>query len=181
MHVTMLRLSFAYAIFTAPLVPAHLVDNTSNNWLRMTPFTVGFVKFCLLIFSFSVNDPLLMVLLDVRDQRHHLCDLFQWIQKSLSHFLWRCRCWIFDCLGKMLFHQNIFWNLDFWGRTETLFSEKRKLPLTTFMILSQILLSQRSNTETKYEDVLGGGWAPEQLNQSKSVLIKRKSITSYPI
>ena len=52
MHVTMLRLSFAYAIFTAPLVPAHLFDNTSHNWLRMTPFRVGFVKSCL-IFSFQ--------------------------------------------------------------------------------------------------------------------------------
>jgi len=38
MHVTMLCLSFAYAIFTAPLVPAHLFDNSSHNWLRMTPF-----------------------------------------------------------------------------------------------------------------------------------------------
>merc|ERR1719204_779747 len=38
MHATMLRLSFAYAIFTAPLVPAHLFDNTSNNSLQMTPF-----------------------------------------------------------------------------------------------------------------------------------------------
>ena len=41
MHVTMLRLSFAYAIFTAPLVPAHLFDNTSDNRLKMTPFRVG--------------------------------------------------------------------------------------------------------------------------------------------
>ena len=40
MHATMLRLSFAYAIFTAPLVPAHLFDNTSNNSLQMTPFKV---------------------------------------------------------------------------------------------------------------------------------------------
>jgi len=38
MNATMLRLSFAYAVFTAPLVPAHLFDNTSHNWLRMTPF-----------------------------------------------------------------------------------------------------------------------------------------------
>ena len=44
MHLTMLRLSFAYAIFTAPLLPAHLVDNTSYNRLRMTPFRVGFVN-----------------------------------------------------------------------------------------------------------------------------------------
>ena len=56
MHVTMLRLSFAYVIFTAPLLPAHLVDNTSNNWLRMTPFTVGLVNCCLLIFSFYLAD-----------------------------------------------------------------------------------------------------------------------------
>ena len=44
MHLTMLRLSFAYAVFTAPLVPAHLVDNPSHNRLRMTPFRVGFVN-----------------------------------------------------------------------------------------------------------------------------------------
>ena len=44
MHLTMLRLSFAYAVFTAPLLPAHLVDNTSYNRLRMTPFRVGFVN-----------------------------------------------------------------------------------------------------------------------------------------
>ena len=44
MHVTMLRLSFAYAIFTAPLMPAHFFDNTSDNSLRMTPFRVRFLK-----------------------------------------------------------------------------------------------------------------------------------------
>ena len=44
MHVTMLRLSFAYAIFTAPLLPAHLVDNTSDNNPWMTPFKVRFVN-----------------------------------------------------------------------------------------------------------------------------------------
>ena len=44
MHLTMLRLSFAYAIFTAPLVPAHFFDNTSDNSLRMTPFRVRFLK-----------------------------------------------------------------------------------------------------------------------------------------
>ena len=44
MHVTMLCLTFAYAIFTAPLVPAHLFDNTSDDNLRMTPFKVGFVN-----------------------------------------------------------------------------------------------------------------------------------------
>ena len=44
MHVTMLRLSFAYVIFTAPLLPAHLVDNTSDNNPWMTPFKVRFVN-----------------------------------------------------------------------------------------------------------------------------------------
>ena len=41
MHVTMLLLSFAYAIFTAPLaVPALLFHNTSNNGRQKTPFRV---------------------------------------------------------------------------------------------------------------------------------------------
>ena len=44
MHVTMLCLTFAYAIFTAPLVPAHLFDNASDDNLRMTPFKVGFLN-----------------------------------------------------------------------------------------------------------------------------------------
>ena len=88
MHVTMLRLTFAYAIFTAPLVPAHFVDNTSDNNLWMTPFKVGFVNTIFdtihhseshiyVMFFFSVNDALLMVLLDVRNQRHHLRCLFK--------------------------------------------------------------------------------------------------------
>ena len=53
MHVTMLRLSFAYAIFTAPLVPASLFDNTSHNSLRVTPFRVGFSQLWKVLKSYS--------------------------------------------------------------------------------------------------------------------------------
>ena len=41
MHVTILLLSFAYAIFTAPLLyPTYLSNNTSNNRLQITTFKV---------------------------------------------------------------------------------------------------------------------------------------------
>merc|ERR1712156_196209 len=55
MHATMLRLSFAYAIFTAPLVPAHLFDNTSNNSLQMTPFkSMALYSWCSWMFAINV-------------------------------------------------------------------------------------------------------------------------------
>jgi len=39
MHVTILLLFFAYAIFTAPLLyPTYLSNNTSNNRLQITTF-----------------------------------------------------------------------------------------------------------------------------------------------
>jgi len=54
MHVTMLRLSFAYAIFTAPLLPAHLFDNTSTNRLRMTPFR-SMILFSWYCWMYAIN------------------------------------------------------------------------------------------------------------------------------
>ena len=77
MHVTMLRLSLAYAIFTAPRIVAHIF----GKGLSITPLKVGSRDVYILLpswfYLFSVNDPLLMVLLDVRHQCHHLCGLFK--------------------------------------------------------------------------------------------------------
>ena len=125
MHVTMLRLSFAYASFTAPLVPASLFDNTSNNSLRVTPFRVrfsqSFERFRFISFFFSVDGTLLLVLLDVRNQRHHLCGLFKRVQKSLQDVFWRRLCWICNTLEKTLFSEKIWhFNSSNW----TVFSEK---------------------------------------------------------
>ena len=97
MHVTMLRLCFAYAIFTAPRVFAHMFYKR----LGMTPFKVIFSEVFEIQFHtekqldkveyvthiFSVNDTLLLVLLDVLNQRHHLRCLFKRIQKSLQNIL----------------------------------------------------------------------------------------------
>ena len=138
MHVTMLRLSFAYAIFTAPRVPAHLFDNTSDNRLRMTPFRVGFENAFFYSntrsklhascspFAFSVNDPLLVVLLDVCNQRHHLRGLFEPIQTSLQNVFWRRLCWTLSVLEKGLFSKNI-WYIHFcdWTGTYSVGKERR--------------------------------------------------------
>ena len=94
MHVTMLRLSLAYAIFTAPRIVAHIF----GKGLSITPHKVGSRDVYILLpswfYLFSVNDPLLMVLLDVRHQCHHLCGLFKWIQRSLQNICQRYCPWI---------------------------------------------------------------------------------------
>ena len=63
---------------------------------------------CVMLF-FSVNDALLLVLLDVCNQRHHLRCLIKRIQKSLPHLLWRCSRWICNSLDKQLFSDNIWY------------------------------------------------------------------------
>ena len=146
MHVTMLRLSFAYVIFTAPLLPAHLVDNTSHNNPWMTPFKVRFVNtffdtmyhseslMCVMFF-FSVNDALLVVLLDVRNQRHHLRCLFKWIPKSVSHFLWRCRCWSCNSVDKQLFSKKT-WYINSCDWTIFLLIEKEQSRRWTIIFIN---------------------------------------------
>ena len=140
MHVTMLRLCFAYAIFTAPRVFAHMFYKK----LGMTPFKVicsevfeiqfhtekqlGKIEFVTHIFS--VNDTLLLVLLDVLNQRHHLRGLFKRIQKSLQNILWRCFSWICKSLEKMLVPENI-WDRNFCNWTVY---KKRQPPRALLLI-----------------------------------------------
>ena len=53
MHVTILLLSLAYAIFTAPLLyPTYLSNNTPNNRLQITTFKVVRSKTFIIFYHF---------------------------------------------------------------------------------------------------------------------------------
>ena len=87
------------------------------------------------MFFFSVNDALLVVLLDVRNQRHHLRCLFKWIQKSVSHFLWRCRCWSCNSVDKQLFFKKT-WYINSCDWTIFLLIEKEQSRRWTIIFIN---------------------------------------------
>ena len=92
---------------------------SSWRWYRTS------VKCVILSLFFSVNGTLLLVLLDVRNQCHHLRGLFR-VQKSLQNVFWRCLCWIWNSFENKLFYEKI-WDFNSSNWTDDTMSRKNTL------------------------------------------------------